>query len=64
MTQTTKNFKSANDAMLWLVDNCGLWAGMSPEALDEAYAQLDWRGYAILCSPLGDVFVAVLEQGE
>ena len=59
---TTKNFAAADAAVLWLFNNSGLWAGLSRDDQDGIYDALYEEGRACVRTPLGDVFVAVINN--
>lgn len=59
--ETTQHFAAADAAVLWLFENCGLWAGLSRDDQDGIYNALDEEGRACVRTPLGDVFIATID---
>lgn len=63
MNEHTENtFKSIDDAMAWINQNSGLWAGFSQDDYEGCIELLESEGRCSIRTPLGNVFVAIIEE--
>jgi hypothetical protein len=59
-----RTVRSAAAAVSWLNSQCGLWAGMSAEAQWGAYDDLESQGWSAVTDPMGQRYMAFLEEQE
>jgi len=57
-----KQFKSVDDALSWLNQNSGLWAGLAQDDMEGCADLLHEEGRCSIRTPLGNTFVAIMEE--
>jgi hypothetical protein len=57
-----KEFKFTEEAVSWLNRNSGLWGGLSESDQRGCYDMLESDGFACVRTPLGNVFMATMEN--
>ena len=55
-----KTFETATEAVQWVVDNSGLWAGVGVEDQHEIYDALESQGQCVFPTVGGDLLIAEL----
>ena len=59
-----RTVRSAAAAVSWLNSVSGLWAGLSAEGQQQAYDDLESQGWATVTNPMGQRYMAFLEEQE